>query len=433
MKIIVVGAGYVGLVTGACLASLGHQVTFVDSDQNKIASLNAGIVPIYEAGLEESLTKYIHSGDVKFINNIQSAPPLVEAVFITVPTPCGEDGAADLRYVEECAKEIAASLSTSFVAIVIKSTVPLGTNQYIGDIIRSVNPHANFAMVSNPEFLRQGTAIKDFMQADRIVVGSKSSQAIAIMDKLYKPLVMQGIPFIQTDLFSAELAKYAANTFLATKISFINEIADLCEASGANIEDVARAIGLDKRIGLDFLKAGPGYGGSCLPKDASAFVRIAKQFNVSCEIVESTISVNSARKKSILGKVVQELGNDLRGKKIAVLGMTFKKNTDDIRESPGLALAHALLRLGAEVRVYDPKSMQDQLVGLLHTNSAYEALQGSYLGLILTDWDEFQQLNLQALKSSMQSPVIMDFHNLYNPSVMQANNIRYISVGRATV
>jgi UDPglucose 6-dehydrogenase len=433
MKICVVGSGYVGLVTGACLADFGMQVVGVDKDTAKIEALRRGEIPIYEPGLKSLVAKNARSGRLRFETELGPEIEEAQAVFIAVGTPPRADGSADLTFVREVAESIARHLN-GYKIIVTKSTVPIGTGQMIEDIVRSGNGGRHeFAVVSNPEFLREGSAIEDFMRPDRVVVGSRDPRAIALMLDIYSPLRVADVPFVVTDVESAELIKYASNGFLATKISFINEVAAMCEALGADVEVVARGMGLDDRIGPRFLHPGPGFGGSCFPKDTRAVVQIAHDRGLRFRIVEAVLEANEATKRRLVDKISDALGGRLEGRTLAVLGLSFKPDTDDVRESPALEIAGWLAEAGARLRIFDPEAMETSrtlLPGAVPCSDAYEAAEGAEAVVILTEWNQFRALELGQLRSLVAQPLIIDLRNIYDPAKIAAAGFRYISVGR---
>ena len=434
MRVAMIGTGYVGLVSGACFADFGHTVCCVDKDAAKIAKLEKGEIPIFEPGLEDLVARNVREGRLSFRCEAAEAIRTAEAVFIAVGTPSRRgDGHADLSYVYAAAEEIA-QLMDGFTVVVAKSTVPVGTGDEIEQIIRKTRPDAQFAVVSNPEFLREGAAINDFKRPDRVVVGIEDPRARDVMRELYRPLFLNETPMLFVGRRTSELIKYAANAFLAMKITFINEMADLCEAVGADVQQVARGIGLDNRIGSKFLHPGPGYGGSCFPKDTVALVRTAKDFGSPVQLIETTVSVNDARKKAMAGKVQRALGGELAGKTIGVLGLTFKPNTDDMRDAPSLDIVPQLEALGAKVRAFDPEGMGEArslLKGVELVNGPYEAASGADALLILTEWDQFRALDLDRVKQQMKRPVIIDLRNIYQPAEMRGLGFTYVSVGRA--
>jgi UDPglucose 6-dehydrogenase len=432
MRVAMIGTGYVGLVSGACFADFGHDVTCVDKDAAKIDALNAGRMPIYEPGLDVMVARNVEAGRLAFATRYDEAVRSADAVFIAVGTPSRRgDGYADLSYVYAAAEEIAALLD-GFTVVVTKSTVPVGTGDEIEAILKRLRPDAEFAVVSNPEFLREGAAIEDFKRPDRVVVGLEDDRARLVMAELYRPLNLNESPLLYVDRRSSELIKYAANAFLAMKITFINEIADLCEAVGADVQRVARGIGLDKRIGSKFLHAGPGFGGSCFPKDTLALVRTAHDARAPLSLVETTVRVNEARKKAMAGKVADALSGDLAGKTIGVLGLTFKPNTDDMREAPSLQVIPALLAMGAKVQAYDPEGDEArQLLPEVDFKSGpYDALAGADCAVILTEWDEFRALDLSRVKAALRRPLVVDLRNIYRPEELRSRGFTYFSVGR---
>ena len=435
MHIAMIGSGYVGLVSGACFADFGHVVTCVDTDPHKIAALQQGDMPIFEPGLADLVSKNVREHRLSFTTELTDAVARAEAVFIAVGTPLRRgDGHADLSYVYQAAAEIAAAID-GFTVVVTKSTVPVGTGDEVECIIRARRPEAVFAVVSNPEFLREGAAIGDFKRPDRIVIGTDNEKAKTVMAELYRPLYLNRPPILITSRRTAELTKYAANAFLATKITFINEIADLCEQVGANVQDVARGLGLDKRIGAKFLHAGPGYGGSCLPKDTLALIKTAQDHQAPVRIVETVVAVNEQRKRAMARKIVAACGGTIRGKTIAVLGLTFKPNTDDMRAAPSLSIITALLDMGAVVRAHDPegisqaKPLLDE--GVAYADNPYDCVEGVHAAVIITEWDAYRALDLERVKVVMASPVIVDLRNIYAPDEMHRRGFVYVSVGRA--
>ena len=432
MRVAMIGSGYVGLVSGACFADFGHQVTCIDKDADKIAQLERGEMPIFEPGLDLLVAQNVREGRLAFATDGADAVAACDAVFIAVGTPSRRgDGHADLSYVYAVAQEIAPQLD-GFTVVVTKSTVPVGTGDEIERIIRAARPDAQFAVVSNPEFLREGAAISDFKRPDRVVVGIEDERARAVMAELYRPLSLNETPILFTGRRTSELIKYAANAFLALKITFINEIADLCEALGADVQQVARGIGLDNRIGSKFLHAGPGYGGSCFPKDTLALVRTAADAGSPVTLVEATVKVNDARKKAMAGKVSTAMDGDLAGKTVGVLGLTFKPNTDDMRDAPSLDIITALQAMGAKVQAFDPEGHEarQMLNGVDFKAGPYEVAEGADALVIITEWDQFRALDLDEVKRLMRSPVIIDLRNIYRPDEMAARGIRYVSVGR---
>jgi UDPglucose 6-dehydrogenase len=433
MRVAMIGTGYVGLVSGACFADFGHTVCCIDKDAGKIDRLNQGEIPIFEPGLEDLVARNAKAGRISFTTAADDAVRAADAVFIAVGTPSRRgDGHADLSYVYAAAEEIA-DLMDGFTVVVTKSTVPVGTGDEIERIIRERRPDADFAVVSNPEFLREGAAIEDFKRPDRVVVGTDSDRAREVMRELYRPLNLNETPIVFTDRRTSELIKYAANAFLAMKITFINEVADLCEAVGADVQQVAKGIGLDNRIGGKFLHAGPGYGGSCFPKDTLALVRTAAQAGTPIELVEATVRVNDRRKKAMAAKVSKALGgDDLSGKTIGVLGVTFKPNTDDMRDAPSLDIIPALQAMGATVQAYDPQGHEarQMLRDVDFKDDAYDAVEGADAVVIITEWDQFRALDLDRVKLLMKRPVVVDLRNIYRPDDMKNRGFEYSSVGR---
>ena len=434
MRVAMIGTGYVGLVSGACFADFGHDVVCVDKDPSKIGRLERGEIPIFEPGLDDLVAANVRGGRLSFALDAAEAIRTADAVFIAVGTPSRRgDGHADLSYVHAAAEEIA-GLIEGFTVVVTKSTVPVGTGDEIERIIRARRPDADFAVVSNPEFLREGAAIEDFKRPDRVVVGTEDPRAQAVMRELYRPLNLNETPILFTGRRTSELIKYAANAFLAMKITFINEMADLCEAVGADVQQVARGIGLDKRIGSKFLHAGPGYGGSCFPKDTIALVRTAADAGAPVRLIETTVAINDARKKAMAGKVAAALDGDLAGKTVALLGLTFKPNTDDMRDAPSLDVAPALIAMGATVQAFDPEGMHEAaklLEGVQFRDGPYEAVTGADVVVILTEWDQFRALDIDRIKGLMRQPVMVDLRNVYRPEEMRTRGFRYASVGRA--
>ncbi len=435
MRVTIVGSGYVGLVTGACFAEFGHTITCVDKDQAKLAKLKQGLSPIYEPGLDSLLSQGLKSGRLSFTDNLKEAMVGADAIFLAVGTPTSENSEeADLSYIFAAAEEIAHNL-TDYAVVVTKSTVPVGTARKIHAIIRQANPAAKFDVASNPEFLREGAAINDFMRPDRIVIGTEAESARTILKQLYRPLYLIETPIVFTGIETAEIIKYAANAFLATKIAFINEMANLCEAAGADVQDVAKAIGLDGRIGRKFLHAGPGYGGSCFPKDTKALAHTAHQLKVPSRIVEAVIQSNDQRKLHMASRIIEAIGGSGQGKTIGILGLTFKPNTDDMRDAPSLTVIPELQRLGLKIKAYDP-------VGMDHAKhlfsdvdfcaSSTEAVTDCDAIVILTEWNEFRALDLNFLKSIVKSPVLVDLRNIYKPDEIIAAGFDYISIGRPT-
>ena len=433
MHIAMIGAGYVGLVSGACFSDFGHHVVCVDSDEGKIAALNNGEMPIHEPGLAELVATNVKQGRLAFVTDLKSAVSGAEVVFIAVGTPSRRgDGHADLSYVYAAARDLAAALPERAV-VVTKSTVPVGTGDEVERIIRDENLDSKVAVVSNPEFLREGAAIRVFKHPDRIVIGTDDARARSVMAEIYRPLHLNTSPILYTDRRTAELTKYAANAFLATKIAFINEIADLAEKVGANVQEVARGIGLDNRIGRKFLHAGPGFGGSCFPKDALALIKTGQDNESPVRIVETVVAVNDQRKRAMARKVANAFGGNLRGKSIAVLGVTFKPNTDDMRDAPSIPLITALQDMGAEVRVFDPVGMEQArkvFENVTFCESAYDCARGSHAVVIVTEWEQFRALDLKRLASIMECPVIVDLRNIYSPEEVMRNGFHYCGVGR---
>jgi len=434
MRVAMIGSGYVGLVSGACFADFGHEVTCVDKDKAKIDALNGGQVPIYEPGLTELVAVNAKAGRLKFTRDLAAAVKDADAVFIAVGTPSRRgDGHADLSFVYDAAKEIAAALD-GFTVVVTKSTVPVGTGDEVERIIREARPDAEVAVVSNPEFLREGAAIQDFKHPDRIVVGTDDERAREVMTELYRPLYLNRSPVMFTGRRTAELIKYAANAFLATKITFINEIADLAEKAGADVQEIARGIGLDNRIGAKFLHAGPGYGGSCFPKDTLALLKTGQDHDTPLRIVEAVVGVNDARKRAMARKVSHALSGDIRGRTVAVLGLTFKPNTDDMREAPSIPLIAALQDMGAKVRAYDPVGMEQSrefLKGVTYCKDPYDCAQGASALVIVTEWEQFRALDFARLKDVMARPVLVDLRNIYRPDELARHGFAYEGVGRA--
>ncbi len=434
MRLAMIGSGYVGLVSGACFADFGHDVVCIDKDESKIARLERGEIPIYEPGLDELVTRNAREGRLSFSTDLASGVAGAEAVFIAVGTPSRRgDGQADLSYVYAAAEEIAAALS-GFTVIVNKSTVPVGTGDEVERIIRNARPDADFAVASNPEFLREGAAITDFKRPDRIVVGVEDERARNVMSEIYRPLFLNAAPILFTGRRTAELTKYAANAFLATKITFINEMADLCEAVGADVQEVAKGIGLDNRIGSKFLHAGPGYGGSCFPKDTRALVETARQYDAPSRIVEAVVTINEERKSAMARKVLRICGGSLEGKTVAVLGLTFKPNTDDMREAPSLALIAELQRLGAKIRAFDPVGMEQAaplLEGVAFAKDPYECATDADALVIVTEWNAFRALDLSRLGGLMKERALVDLRNIYRPEEALRHGFRYEGVGRS--
>jgi UDPglucose 6-dehydrogenase len=433
MHVAMIGTGYVGLVSGACFADFGHTVTCIDKDAGKIERLRAGGMPIYEPGLDVLVASNVKAGRLFFDTDASEAVKHADAVFIAVGTPSRRgDGYADLSYVYAAAEEVAA-LVNGFTVVVTKSTVPVGTGDQIEAIVRRVRPDADVAVVSNPEFLREGAAIEDFKRPDRVVVGTPDERARELMRELYRPLYLNETPMVFTSRRTSELIKYAANAFLALKITFINEIAELCEVVGADVQQVARGIGLDNRVGSKFLHAGPGYGGSCFPKDTLALVRTARDAGAPVELIETTVKVNDARKKAMAEKVDRALAGQLSGKTVGVLGLTFKPNTDDMRDAPSLDIVPALQAKGARVQAFDPEGAHEArqlLDGVIFKENPYDAAEGADVLVIITEWDQFRALDLDRIKLLMNRPVMVDLRNIYNPEDMRARGFAYTSVGR---
>jgi UDPglucose 6-dehydrogenase len=433
VKIVMVGAGYVGLVSGACIADFGHSVICVDKDAKKINTLERGEIPIYEPGLHDLVSTNANKGTLSFTTNLREATSSADAVFIAVGTPSRRgDGHADLSYVYDVTREIAAAI-TDYTVVITKSTVPVGTGDEVERIIRDTNANADVSVVSNPEFLREGAAIHDFKHPDRIVVGCSDERAKGVIAEIYRPLSLNHIPILYTSRRTAELTKYAANAFLATKVTFINEIADLCEKVDADVQDVARGMGLDNRIGSKFLHAGPGFGGSCFPKDVRALIHTAQDRDVPLRIIEAVSVVNETRKRAMARKVSAVCGGSLRGKTIAVLGLTFKPNTDDMREAPSLALISALQDMGAQVRAFDPAGMQQAqslLDDVVYCRDAYECVVDAEAVVIATEWEQFRALDLDRLRSLVAVPVLVDLRNIYRSEDVQRRGFAYVSVGK---
>jgi UDPglucose 6-dehydrogenase len=435
MRIAMIGTGYVGLVSGACFSEFGVDVVCVDKDADKIARLKRGEIPIFEPGLDALVARSVADGRLSFTTELPAAVADADAVFIAVGTPSRRgDGHADLSYVYAAAEEIADAL-TGYAVVVTKSTVPVGTGREVDAIIRRRRPDAELDVCSNPEFLREGAAINDFMRPDRVVIGADSERAREVMRALYRPLYLIETPIVFTSLETSELIKYAANTFLATKITFINEIADLCERLGADVHDVARGIGLDGRIGRKFLHPGPGYGGSCFPKDTLALVRTAQDAGAPLRIVETVVDINDRRKKRMAEKVIAAAGGSVAGLTVAVLGLTFKPNTDDMRDAPSLDIVPALQQAGATVRAYDPEGMDEAaklLPGVAWAQNAYEAMTGADAVVLITEWNEFRALDFERMTALLKRPLLVDLRNVYNPEDMRRAGFEYVSVGRGT-
>ncbi|PKP78743.1 MAG: UDP-glucose 6-dehydrogenase [Alphaproteobacteria bacterium HGW-Alphaproteobacteria-3] len=434
MRVAMIGSGYVGLVSGACFADFGHEVTCVDKDERKIDALNRGEIPIYEPGLDVLVNGNRFAGRLSFTTDLSKAVAGADAVFIAVGTPTRRgDGHADLSFVYAAAEEIAAAI-TGYTVIVTKSTVPVGTADEVEAIVKRVAPDADFSVASNPEFLREGAAIDDFKRPDRVVVGAEDERARDVMRALYRPLNLNETPLLFTNRRTAELTKYAANAFLATKITFINEMADICEKTGANVQDVARGIGLDRRIGSKFLHAGPGYGGSCFPKDTLALVRTAQQFQSPTRIVEAVVEVNAARKKRMVDKIEEACGGSVKGKTVAILGLTFKPETDDMRDAPSLDIVPGLIDRGATVKAHDPQGMKEAShvlpQSVVYCDSAYQAAGRTDAVVIVTEWNEYRALDLVRLAGEMNEPVLIDLRNIYSMDEVKAAGFTYMSVGR---
>jgi UDPglucose 6-dehydrogenase len=435
MNVIIIGSGYVGLVSGACFAEFGADVTCIDIDINKIEQLKKGNIPIFEPGLEEMVQRNLNQGKLNFTNVLDNVVGEADLIFIAVGTPSRhEDGHTDLSYVYQAAKDIAKFLR-GYTVIVDKSTVPVGTARSVQKIIEQENPEAVFDVASNPEFLREGAAITDFMRPDRVVLGVESDRALDLLKELYRPLNLIETPIVATDLESAELIKYASNAFLATKISFINEMSMLCEAVGADVHAVAKGMGLDGRIGRKFLHAGPGFGGSCFPKDIRALVRVAQENDVTSRIVEAVMEVNEAQKARMIEKISKALDNKLAGKIIAVLGLTFKPETDDMRDAPSLSILPELLDNGAEIRAHDPHGMEEaqKLLpsAIIYINDLYKIFIDADAVLILTEWNEYRGLNLKKIKKLMRSNKFIDLRNVYEPETMRSKGFEYFCIGRS--
>jgi len=433
MRVTMIGAGYVGLVSGACFADFGHTVTCVDKDAGKIDRLKDGVMPIFEPGLAELVGSNVKEGRLSFTLAAQDAIRNADAIFIAVGTPSRRgDGHADLSYVYAAAKEIAEHMD-GFTVVVTKSTVPVGTGDEVEEIIRKTNPNAKFAVVSNPEFLREGAAISDFKRPDRVVVGTDKEEAREVMRQLYRPLFLNETPMLYTSRRTSELIKYAANAFLAVKITFINEMADLCEKVGANVQDVSKGIGLDNRIGKKFLHAGPGYGGSCFPKDTLALTKTANDHGSPVRIVDTVVQVNDARKKAMAQRVIDAMGGSAKGKTIGVLGLAFKPNTDDMRDAPSLDIIPALQAAGARVKAFDPESMHEagkMLSDVDFCDGPYHAIDGADAMVLITEWDQFRAIDFDRVKKLLKTPTVVDLRNVYQPSDMVKRGFNYVSVGR---
>ncbi|SEG60296.1 UDP-glucose dehydrogenase family protein [Bosea lathyri] len=437
MKIVMVGSGYVGLVSGACLADFGHDVTCIDKLEGKIEALKRGEIPIFEPGLADLVKTNAAAGRLSFTTDLSGPVSRADAVFIAVGTPSRRgDGFADLSYVYAAAREIAQALD-GYTVIVTKSTVPVGTGDEVERIVRELRPEADFAVVSNPEFLREGAAIEDFKRPDRIVIGTEDLRAQGVMGDVYRPLYLNSAPILNTSRRTAELTKYAANAFLATKITFINEMADLCEQVGANVQDVARGMGLDNRIGSKFLHAGPGYGGSCFPKDTLALIKTAQDYGTPTRIVETVAAVNDQRKRAMGRKVVAACGGSVRDKTIAVLGLTFKPGTDDMRDAPSLSIVTALQDAGARIRAFDPEGMEQAKALLppevIYCADAYECVAGADAAVIVTEWNIFRALDLDRVRSLMNAAVLVDLRNVYRAEQVRAKGFTYVDIGRGVL
>jgi UDPglucose 6-dehydrogenase len=436
MKVAVVGTGYVGLVTGTCLAEFGFEVRCIDRDQTKIEKLKQGIIPIFEPGLDVMVKNNQAKGRLSFTQDLASAVQEADVVFLAVGTPSDpETGRADMRYVHGAAEEIAPHLR-GFTVLVTKSTVPVGTVRTVTEIVKKANPQADFEVVSNPEFLREGSAIEDFMRPNRVIIGCEGKRAKEVMKTLYRPLYLLETPMLFTTPETSELIKYASNAFLATKIAFINQMADLCEACGADVQAISKGMGLDNRIGSKFLHAGPGYGGSCFPKDTLALIETGKDFGARPTIVEAVVEANNLRKKEMAQKVIQACGGELKGKKIAVLGLTFKPNTDDMRDSPSLDIIPLLQKAGASIAAFDPQGMEEAkhcLKEITYGRDPYEIMSGADALLIITEWNEFRALDLAKVKTLLKTPLIVDLRNIYPFAEIKKQGIEYHSIGRATL
>ncbi|RJX36293.1 MAG: UDP-glucose/GDP-mannose dehydrogenase family protein [Desulfurivibrio sp.] len=437
MNITMIGTGYVGLVTGACLAEFGHRVICMDKDSSKIEKLRKGEIPIYEPGLDALVAKNVKDGRLSFTSHMEESVSQAKAVFIAVGTPSSRrgDGYADLTYIYAAARDLAPYLG-KYTVVVDKSTVPVGTARQVARVIKEANPAASFDVVSNPEFLREGAAINDFMRPDRVVIGVETERASEVMKEIYNPLYLIATPFVITGLETAELIKYAANAFLSIKISFINEMANVCEALGADVIDLAKAVGLDGRIGRKFLHPGPGYGGSCFPKDTLALLRIAQENGVPVRSVEAAVEVNAAQKARMVKKIRDALGGFEAGKTIGVLGLTFKPETDDLRDSPALTILPPLVEKGARIQAHDPQGMAEAarlFPEFAYVNNAYEASENADVLVLFTEWNQYRALDLQELKSRMKSPVFVDLRNVYNPKQMKEAGFSYVGVGRGTL
>lgn len=432
MHIAVIGTGYVGLVSGACFAEFGIDVTCVDVDVAKIENLGKGIIPIYEPGLDQLVEKNVNAGRLHFTTDIKAAVEQALVIFLAVGTPPQADGSPDMSYYRQAAKDIAESMN-GYKVLVTKSTVPVGTGKWLREFVaENLKVDTNFGVASNPEFLREGAAIEDFMRPDRVVIGSNEEDAIAVMKDLYRPLYLIETPIVITSLEAAELIKYAANAFLATKITFINEVANLCDAIGCDVHDVARGMGMDNRIGRKFLHPGPGYGGSCFPKDTRALTTVADQFGVETRIVDAVIEANERQRDAMIPKI-EKLVGDLAGKQIGVLGLSFKPETDDMRESPAIEIINSIIRLGGKVRAFDPVAMEEAkhyISGIEYATDEYDAIKGADALLIITEWNQFRALDMEKVKSLLKSPKIADLRNIYEPADMRTLGFEYVGVGR---
>ncbi len=432
MHIAVIGTGYVGLVSGACFAEFGVDVTCVDVDKTKIDKLNNGVIPIYEPGLDQIVEKNVRDGRLHFTTDLASAVKQAKVIFLAVGTPPKEDGSPDMSYYQQAAKDVADSMN-GYKVLVTKSTVPIGTGKWLREFVEAnLNVETDFGVASNPEFLREGAAIDDFMRPDRVVIGSNEPKAIEVMKELYRPLFLIETPIVITSLEAAELIKYAANAFLATKITFINEVANLCDAIGCDVHDVARGMGMDNRIGRKFLHPGPGYGGSCFPKDTRALTTVADHFGVETRIVDAVIEANELQRHAMIPKI-EKLVGDLSGKKIGMLGLSFKPETDDMRESPAIDIAHKLIEKGATVRAFDPVAMEESkhfITGIEYAEDEYDAIEGADAMVIVTEWNQFRALDMEKVRELLSAPKIADLRNIYEPSVMREMGFEYVGVGR---
>ena len=433
MRIAMIGSGYVGLVSAACFSDFGHLVTCIDKDAERIAQLKRGKLPIFEPGLDFLIATNVAAGRLSFTTGSSAAIAAADAVFLAVGTPSRRgDGFADLSYVYDAAREVAAEM-TGFTVVVTKSTVPVATNDQIEAIIRKAAPAAQFAVVSNPEFLREGAAIEDFKRPDRVVVGTEDERAREVMREVYRPLFLNETPILFTSRRAAELIKYASNAYLATKITFINEMADICERCSVDVQEVARGMGLDRRIAGKFLHAGPGFGGSCFPKDTAALAAMAEKYGAPCSIVDAVIAANQARKMAMVEKIVAACGGSVRDRLVAVLGLTFKPNTDDLREAPSLVIVPALMSRGARVRAFDPQGMAEArklMPGLETVDDPFSCIAGADAMVILTEWDQFRALDLDRIKALLRSPLVVDLRNVYKPAPMAEKGFAYVSIGR---